>query len=447
MIPLSGSADVTLRVNADGIIDDAAFGVALAAESADSWIGRPWADTVTDATRAKIQRLVSDARESGVSGFRQVNHTMPSGSEVPVEYSVVRVDASGGLIAVGRSLLVVSDLQQRLVSAQQALERDHWRLRDIETRYRLLFHRSPEGIVVLDSSDLRIVDSNPAAEELLQFTGETGPSAPRTFDRFFHVSDRVRVRNHLFRARDTGRSAPLVVRLVGHAEPFELRAALMSGDADPLLLVHLGQGGAAAPSAEGGIDLGDLFDRIPDAMVFIADDGEVLRVNRRFLTLVELRAPEEALGENLSRWLGRPGADLTVLQSMVRRYGSVNLFTTHVLGEFGSSTEVEISAVAVGDDASRFALLLRDVGRRLGEHRPPSRELAGALEGLSREIGKTSLKALVSRTIALVERQLIADALEMTEGNRTAAAELLGLSRQGLYTKLSRYDLDSSPSG
>lgn len=445
MIPLSGSADVTLRVNADGIIDDAAFGVALAAESPRSWVGRPWVDTVTVATRPKIQRLVSDARASGVSGFRQVNHTMPSGSEVPVEYSVVRVDEGGGLIAVGRSLLVVSDLQQRLVSAQQALERDHWRLRDIETRYRLLFHRSPEAIVVLDSSDLRIVDSNPVAEDLLQAAGESG--SPRTFDRCFDPSDRSRVRSHLFRARDTGRASPILVRVAGHSEPFELRAALMSGDADPLLLVHLGQGGPTAAPAEGEVDLGELFDRIPDAMVFIAGDGEVLRVNRRFLTLVELRAPEEAVGENLSRWLGRPGADLTVLQSMIRRYGSVNLFSTHMLGEFGASTEVEISAVAVGDDPSRFALLLRDVGRRLGEHRPPSRELAGALEGLSREIGKTSLKALVSRTVELVESQLIADALEMTEGNRTAAAELLGLSRQGLYTKLARYGLDSSTGG
>jgi DNA-binding NtrC family response regulator len=34
--------------------------------------------------------------------------------------------------------------------------------------------------------------------------------------------------------------------------------------------------------------------------------------------------------------------------------------------------------------------------------------------------------------------------LELTGDNRTAAAELLGLSRQSLYTKLKRYDIDSS---
>ena len=32
----------------------------------------------------------------------------------------------------------------------------------------------------------------------------------------------------------------------------------------------------------------------------------------------------------------------------------------------------------------------------------------------------------------------------MSEGNRTAAAELLGLSRQSLYEKLGRYELEAS---
>ena len=36
----------------------------------------------------------------------------------------------------------------------------------------------------------------------------------------------------------------------------------------------------------------------------------------------------------------------------------------------------------------------------------------------------------------------IESALELTNGNRTAAAELLGLSRQSLYAKLNRYGLD-----
>lgn len=37
-------------------------------------------------------------------------------------------------------------------------------------------------------------------------------------------------------------------------------------------------------------------------------------------------------------------------------------------------------------------------------------------------------------------------ALERAAGNRTVAAEMLGLSRQSLYAKLGRYGLDGGPS-
>ena len=64
------------------------------------------------------------------------------------------------------------------------------------------------------------------------------------------------------------------------------------------------------------------------------------------------------------------------------------------------------------------------------------------MESLTRQIGKTTLRKLVDDTIAVVEQRYIEAALDLTGGNRTAAAELLGLSRQSLYVKLSRYCLE-----
>ena len=49
---------------------------------------------------------------------------------------------------------------------------------------------------------------------------------------------------------------------------------------------------------------------------------------------------------------------------------------------------------------------------------------------------------LVRDAIGLVERHYIDAALQLSEGNRTAAAELLGLSRQRLYKKLDRYEME-----
>ena len=43
---------------------------------------------------------------------------------------------------------------------------------------------------------------------------------------------------------------------------------------------------------------------------------------------------------------------------------------------------------------------------------------------------------------SVVEMHYVKAALDLAGGNRTAAAEMLGLSRQSLYTKLKRYHLE-----
>jgi len=50
----------------------------------------------------------------------------------------------------------------------------------------------------------------------------------------------------------------------------------------------------------------------------------------------------------------------------------------------------------------------------------------------------TSLPAAVSR----LERRMVVDALSQTGGNRTRAAVILGLTRQGLLNKIARYEID-----
>ena len=65
-----------------------------------------------------------------------------------------------------------------------------------------------------------------------------------------------------------------------------------------------------------------------------------------------------------------------------------------------------------------------------------------ALGSMSEQIGKSSLRQLVKNTVGVVEQHYVKQALELAGGNRTATAELLGLSRQSLYAKLNRYGLD-----
>ncbi|MDJ0738593.1 MAG: helix-turn-helix domain-containing protein [Gammaproteobacteria bacterium] len=67
------------------------------------------------------------------------------------------------------------------------------------------------------------------------------------------------------------------------------------------------------------------------------------------------------------------------------------------------------------------------------------RQLWQLLQSLTGRLGESTLKMLVGETVSTVERHCIEAALAMTGGNRSAAAKVLGLSRQSLYIKLARY--------
>ena len=43
------------------------------------------------------------------------------------------------------------------------MEQDYWKLREVETRYRVLFDASNEAVLLLNADTLRIVEANPAA--------------------------------------------------------------------------------------------------------------------------------------------------------------------------------------------------------------------------------------------------------------------------------------------
>jgi DNA-binding NtrC family response regulator len=68
-------------------------------------------------------------------------------------------------------------------------------------------------------------------------------------------------------------------------------------------------------------------------------------------------------------------------------------------------------------------------------------QLPRLLSTLGGRLGQAPLKELVAEAVGAVERYCIEAALDSTDGNRSAAAKMLGLSRQSLYMKLSRYGI------
>ncbi len=431
--------DITLMLDLDGVIEEARIGGAIGDEELAAWRGRPWVETVAEVGSAKVRRMLEDACTSGVSAFRQVTQRFPSGRELPIEYTTVRLGGKAGLIAIGRSLQAVAELQSRLIAAQQVMERDYWKLREVETRYRLLFDTATEAVLLLRLDGLLIQEANPVAIRTL------GLASGRAFLPEMAAADRPAFEAMLARVREFGRAPAVLVHLGPEGTAWTVRATLMNAPSAPAFLLQLSPVAAAMPGeTRDALALEEMIEQLPDGFLVIDREGTVRRANRAFLDLVQLPSEAAVLGESLARWLARPGADLPVLLANLQRHGNVRLFGTAMHGELGTDTEVEISAA--GDRRAQphwFALVLRDIARRPAPS-PEGDRLHAALTAILEQSGRTSLRKLVRDTVEVVERHCIEVALEVSGSNRTAAAELLGLSRQSLYEKLDRYALHGS---
>jgi len=98
--------------------------------------------------------------------------------------------------------------------------------------------------------------------------------------------------------------------------------------------------------AQPTLDLSSMVDSLPDGFVVMDNDGVILRANHAFLDLAQIGSKSLVIGERLGRWLGRPGADLTVLLTNLTQYGLIRLFATTINGELGVEADVEISAAS-----------------------------------------------------------------------------------------------------
>lgn len=442
---ITAAADVVLILDKDGVIRDMAVGSEDMLESGcQDWLGKSWPDTVTTESQPKIHALLKTqgALTSDGVRWRQVNQVLADGIDLPISYSVAPIRSGDGTrsVAFGRDLRPQVVLQQRLVTAQQTMERDYWRLRQIETRYRLLFQMASEPVLILDGGLDKLEEANPAAYELL---GETARQTGWSLADSLHPDSLPGVREMMDRLRATGRSDPCQVRLVGSNEPLFIAATQFRQDNRLFFLVRLTRPEAAELNMPAGRQqLMHVMESAPDALVVTDTDGRILSVNRAFLDMGQLSNEEQARGEMLDKWLGRTGVDFRVLLSNLRQHGTVRLFATQLRGEFGSTSEVEISAVSVTGGAHPcLGFTIRDMGRRLSNDARSNKELPRSASQMTELVGRLPLKDIVRETTDLIEQLCIEAALELTGDNRASAAEMLGLSRQSLYIKLRRFGI------
>lgn len=434
---IAAAADATLVLDGDGVIRDMAFGnadLAAALGGRKAWVGRALSDSVTEDSRAKVNDMLTGAAAHEVPRWRHLNLRGTDGSSLPLLCAANHVTGSDRSIVFARDLRLLASLQQRLVEAQQAMEREYGRLRQAETRYRLLFQMSGEPVLVLDAASLRVLEANLAADRLF--------GAEPSFLDAFAAEERPRIEALLTAVRSAGTAEERRVTLAGTGREALLSASLLRHERSALFLVRLAFLGAereAMPTPS--TRLADFVESTPDAFVLTSADGRIITANPAFLELAELANEAQARGEELSRFLGRQSIELDVLLAQVRGRGPVRMFRTILRGDHGAEADVEVSAVSVLDGGQTcFGFTIRDVGTRplASTDATPALPAAGQLTDL---VGRVPLKELVREATDVIEKLAIEAALELTGNNRASAAEMLGLSRQSLYVKLRRYGI------
>ena len=440
---ISAAADVALILDEHGVIQDMAFGNdELKRHGHQDWLGKPWLDTVTIESRPKVQDMLGEATALGSTKWRHINHPSTDSADLALLYTIVPLGKEAGArrsVAFGRDLRSQVALQQRLVSAQLSMERDYWRLRHVETRYRLLFQVASEAVLILDATTEKLEEANPAAYKLL---GDKSRAASWTLVQGLDSLSVPAVQQMFAALRLRGRADPITVCFADAADIYNVSGSLFRQENSTHFLIRVTpvkptEASGESPAAQ---LLLRVLENAPDAFVVTDVEGRVITANRAFLELTQLASEALVRGEPLQKWLGRSGVDMNVLISNLRQRGTVRLFATTVQGEYGSTAEVEISAVSVpSEDQPCLGFTIRDIGRRLKTEPLTSKELPRSAGQMTELVGRVPLRDIVRETTDLIEELCIQAALELTGDNRAAAAEMLGLSRQSLYVKLKRF--------
>lgn len=445
---VSVSSDVVVVLDKKGIVRDwASDNPEFVAVGCEDWIGKALVDTVTIESRVKIEQLLREAQDSVPSRWRQVNHPISGRSDLPVRYRTMRLGEDGRVIAIGRELRDIGDLQERLVRAEQQLDREFARMRVLETRYRSLFQLSNEAVVIADATTLKVVEANPAAATML--ANSTKRILGRVLTDLVAPSSVEALETFLANVRGTPRAEDISVLTVAKVR-MTMAATLFRQDSQAFFLVRLSPfpTGNSERASDTRSMVISTIESLPDGLVVLGEDRRILTSNPAFLELVGLTTDEQVRGEPIGRWLGRAELDVDILFASLREHGAVRHFLSVVRGEYGGQADVDLSAVqAMHDTVPRTAISIRRTQREPIGVDPQVRGLPHSMQQLTELVGRVPMRDLVRETTEIIERMCIEAALELTGDNRASAAEMLGLSRQSLYVKLRRHGMSELEDG
>lgn len=414
----------------------------------DHWANRDIREFLAEDSMAKVEAQLEAHKGGGADPVDaiEVNHFDNANWEFPIRYTLHRTGQEGVILMLGRDLRPVAELQHRLVKAQLALEKDYETHRDFETRYRVIMEAVRDAFALVDVNTGRIIDLNSAAAQVLG--GKQDNLSGGAFTQEFEGRRRGEFIEALSNGASVSGAGPVTAETKRGGKSVVIHPTLFRAAGDRVLLCRIETAESAEFIAEDlALTLSGLYRDGADAMVFTDNHGQIRYANDAFLSLCDAGALSDVRGKSFGDFMARGSVDLKVLTDNAARTGKMRVYSTRLESTFGTQVSVEVSATHLaGTTAPGFAFVLRDTSRlevvRESGGMPPVPGVSDeAMHNVMDLVGSAPLKDIVAATTDVVEKMCIETAVELTDNNRVAAAEMLGLSRQSLYVKLRKYGL------
>ena len=409
--------------------------------SLNQWEGRALRQVLTVESIAKFGARLLELTAQGGTRAVELNHIDDQSLEFPVRYALHRFAGDGTILMLGRDLRPIAEMQQQLVKAQLALERDYEAQREIDTRYRVLMETTRDAIIVVSMTTGRIVDLNLAAAVLLG--GSRQDMVGAAIAQEFEGRRRGEFLESMASLAIADSSSPLELQARRSHKRLLVVPTVFRAAGERLLMCRLELADVGdAQRDELTENLFGLFHEGADSVVFADMDGMIRSANEAFLNLTDSASLAAVKGRSFGEFLARGAVDLRVLSDNARRVGQMRMYGTKVNAAYGGQISVEISATYLNDRPQPFfVFVVRDTSRAEALRRPGLNVTEDGGRSIMELVGSSTLKDIVAETTDVVEKMCIETAVELTRNNRVAAAEMLGLSRQSLYVKLRKYGL------
>ena len=439
---IATASDIALILSADEVIRSVlvnphhrSFG------SLNQWEGRALRQVLTVESIAKFGARLQELTAQGGTRAVELNHIDDQSLEFPVRYALHRFAGDGTILMLGRDLRPIAEMQQQLVKAQLALERDYEAQREIDTRYRVLMETTRDAIIVVSMTTGRIVDLNLAAAVLLG--GSRQDMVGAAIAQEFEGRRRGEFLESMASLAIADSSSPLELQARRSHKRLLVVPTVFRAAGERLLMCRLELADLGdAQRDELTENLFGLFHEGADSVVFADMDGMIRSANEAFLNLTDSASLAAVKGRSFGEFLARGAVDLRVLSDNARRVGQMRMYGTKVNAAYGGQISVEISATYLNDRPQPFfVFVVRDTSRAEALRRPGLNVTEDGGRSIMELVGSSTLKDIVAETTDVVEKMCIETAVELTRNNRVAAAEMLGLSRQSLYVKLRKYGL------